>query len=79
MQNTASNRDEYNADTAGLLTAEELLKAIWPNEKSRPSLRWLREQQARRTVPFVKCGRLVFFDAAKVRQSIAKRFTVEAA
>jgi hypothetical protein len=63
----------------GLLTAEELLKAIWPNEKSRPSLRWLREQQSRRTLPYVKCGRLVYFDPAKVRQSIAKRFTVEAA
>lgn len=62
----------------GLLTAEELLKAIWPNPKSRPSLRWLREQQGR-TLPMVKIGRLVFFDAAKVRQSIAKRFTVEAA
>lgn len=63
----------------GLLSAEELLKAIWPNPKSRPSLRWLREQQARRTLPMVKIGRLVFFDPAKVRQSIAKRFTVEAA
>jgi hypothetical protein len=63
----------------GLLTAEELLKAIWPNPKSRPSLRWLREQQSRRTLPMVKIGRLVFFDPAKVRQSIAKRFTVEAA
>lgn len=63
----------------GLLSAEELLSVIWPNPKSRPSLRWLREQQARRTLPHVKCGRLVFFDAAKVRQVIAKRFTVEAA
>lgn len=63
----------------GLLTAEELLKAIWPNPKSRPSLRWLREQQARRTLPMVKIGRLVFFDPAKVRHSIEKRFTVEAA
>jgi hypothetical protein len=63
----------------GLLTAEELLKAIWPNERSRPSLRTIRQWQAKRIVPYVKCGRLVFFDPAKVRQSIAKRFTVEAA
>ena len=63
----------------GLLTAEELLKAIWPNERSRPSLRTIREWQAKRMLPYVKCGRLVFFDPAKVRQSIAKRFTVEAA
>jgi hypothetical protein len=63
----------------GLLSAEELLPAIWPNENSRPSLRWLREQQRKRTLPYVKFGRLVFFDLAKVRQALAKRFTVEAA
>jgi hypothetical protein len=62
----------------GLLTAEELLKVIWPNENSRPSLRTLREWQAQRIVPYVKIGRLVFFNPVKVRQSIAKRFTVEA-
>jgi hypothetical protein len=62
-------------DTEGLLTAEELLKAIWPNVKSRPSLRWLREQQAQCAIPSVKLGRLVFFDVDKVRQSIAERFT----
>lgn len=63
----------------GLLTAEELLKAIWPNQKSRPSLRTLREWQAKKLVPYIKCGRLVYFDPVKVRQSIAKKFTVEAA
>jgi hypothetical protein len=63
----------------GLLIAEELLIAIWPNPKSRPSLRWLREQQARRTLPYVKCGRLVFFCPVKCRRALEKRFTVEAA
>ncbi|MFZ4594858.1 MAG: hypothetical protein ACOYOF_11410 [Verrucomicrobiaceae bacterium] len=43
-----------------------------------PSLRWLREQTAKRTIPFLKVGHKVFFDPAKVRQSLAKRFTVEA-
>ena len=63
----------------GLLDAEELLKAIWPNPNSRPSLRWLRHQQAKRILPYVKCGRLVYFDPIKVRQQLAKKFTVEAA
>lgn len=71
--------DTQSNTPEGLLTADELLKAIWPNPQSRPSLRWLRSQQSRRTLPYVKCGRLVYFDPAKVRQSIAKRFTVEAA
>jgi hypothetical protein len=63
----------------GLLNAEGVLSAVWPDPSSRPSLRWMREQQAKRTLPYVKCGRLVFFDPAKVRQALAKRFTVEAA
>jgi hypothetical protein len=63
----------------GLLIAEEMMKAVWPNERSRPSLRTIREWQAKRMVPYVKCGRLVYFDPVKVRQSLAKRFTVEAA
>lgn len=62
----------------GLLDGKELLKRIWPNAESRPSLRWLREQQSRRTIPYVKCGRLVFFDPEKVRKALDKRFAVEA-
>jgi len=44
----------------------------------RPSLRWLREQQRRRTVPYVKLGHLVFFDVQQVRDALAKNFTVKA-
>lgn len=62
----------------GLLSAEELLKSIWPNAKCRPSLRWLREQQVRRTLPYVKCGRLVFFCPVKCRKALEQRFTVQA-
>jgi hypothetical protein len=56
----------------GFLNAEELLKVIWPNPKCRPSLRWLREMQAIKAVPYVKCGRLVFFQADAVRQALLK-------
>lgn len=61
----------------GLLTGKELLKHIWPNAESRPSLRWLRSQQAKRTLPYVKFGRLVFFDPVKVRRALDKRFSVD--
>lgn len=61
-----------------LVGGKELLKLIWPNAESRPSLRWLRDQQSKRTLPYVKCGRLVFFDPVKVRKALDKRFTVEA-
>jgi len=60
-----------------LVTAEELLPIIWPNEKSRPSLRWLRTQQDNRAIPYVKMGRLVFFDPEQVRAAIADKHTIK--
>lgn len=60
-----------------LLSAPELLTELFAPE-SMPSIRWLRLQQKRRTIPFVRCGRLVFFDPVEVRQHLANNFTVEA-
>jgi len=56
----------------GLLNATELLEALWPNPKSRPSLRWLRSLQARRAVPFLKVGHKVFFETERVRAALRK-------
>ena len=56
--------------------AEGLLKALFP-ESCRPSVRWVRDQQERRTIPFVRLSRLVFFDIDQVRAAIAKHRTVE--
>jgi len=58
-----------------LVDANTLLKIIFP-ANCRPTLRWLRDQQERRTVPFRKIGRLVFFDPEEVRQAWRDRFTV---
>ncbi len=55
-----------------LLSADSLLKEVWPDESSRPSLRWLRNMQARRAVPYVKLNRLVFFEADRVRSALRK-------
>jgi hypothetical protein len=54
----------------GLVGAESLLVILWPNEKDRPSLRWLRDQQKARKIPFAKVGRLVWFDPPAVKASI---------
>jgi len=58
-----------------LVSAEELLSILW-TENSRPSLRWLREQQSIRAIPFIKVGRRVWFKASEVRQYIAATWTV---
>ena len=58
-----------------LLEATELITELWSTD-SAPSLRWLREQQRRRTLPYVKIGRRVFFDPAAVRAAL-DRFEVK--
>ena len=78
MKHTASTRDEVTADTNGLVDAATLLKTNWHPDAA-PSLRWLREQTAKRTISFIKIGHKVYFDPVRVRRELAKRFTVEAA
>ena len=58
-----------------LVDAVELLKILFP-QKCRPTLRWLRDQQEQKRVPFRKIGRLVFFDPSEVREAWRDRFTV---
>ena len=60
-----------------LVDAQGLLQAIF-DEGCRPSLRWVRTQQARRTIPFIKAGRKVFFDPPAVLEALAKKQTVRA-
>ena len=61
-----------------LVSAEELLPLVWPSEKSRPSLRWLREQQAARKIPFIRIGRLVWFDPDQVIAALQNQKTMKA-
>jgi hypothetical protein len=56
-----------------LVSAQTLLKLLW-DEESRPSLRWLRQQQAERTLPFIKVGARVWFDPADVRRCLFERW-----
>ncbi len=59
-------------DQRQLVDAKKLLEVLF-EESSRPSLRWLRQLQARRAIPFVKQGRLVFFDVNQVRDALTSR------
>lgn len=63
----------------GLLNDEALLVALFPDESSRPSLRWLRKMRQRRLLPFYRIGgRMVLFDAGECRAALDKQFKVEA-
>lgn len=58
-----------------LVDAVTLLQLLFP-EKCRPTVRWLRDQQKARRVPFRKIGRLIFFEPNEVREAWNKRFAV---
>jgi hypothetical protein len=48
------------------VSAVKLLEILFDDD-SRPSLRWIRDQQKNRTLPFSRIGRRVFFDPELVR------------
>jgi len=62
-----------NEVQGGLVDAPRLLEELFPNPACRPSLRWLRTQVAERTLPFVRIGRLCFFDTQMVKSHFAAR------
>ena len=64
--NEITNANGNDPTAAKLVDAKGLLNALF-DESCRPSLRWIRDQQRRRAIPFVRIGRLVFFDVSQVR------------
>lgn len=56
---------------------QTLLKLLFPQE-CRPCLRWLRERQRRREVPFVRAGRRVFFVPERVQAILLEKWGVTA-
>jgi len=67
------NEPTVNDGQGGLVDAPRLLEELFPNPACRPSLRWLRTQVAERTLPFVRIGRLCFFDTQMVKTHFAAR------
>lgn len=61
---------------AGLVGAETCLRLVFPDEATRPCLRYFRELQRKRLVPFKKIGRLTFFDPVEVRRALDRQFSV---
>jgi len=72
--NNSSSCTSPEADK--LVSAEQLLKVLW-DDCSRPSLRWLREQQARRTIPFIKIGARVWFQPDAVKGHLQNKWAVK--
>ncbi len=58
------------------VAAPVLLERVWPDARSRPSLRWLREQQSIQAVPTTWVGRRVLFCPAHVLMFAGNKLTV---
>jgi hypothetical protein len=58
-----------------LVSGERLLELIF-DEDSRPLVRRLHNQKKRRSIPYLKIGRLVRYDPDRVREAMNLRFTV---
>lgn len=59
-----------------LVSGETLLATLFPVEENRPCARTLARWKNQGLIPFVKIGRMVFFDPVKVQRAIDKQFTV---
>lgn len=68
--NAQSKKSRMEAEQQ-LVSGQKLLETLFQAE-CRPTLRWLRDQQKARRIPFVKIGRLVFFCPAQVRQALER-------
>lgn len=64
--------------SAGLVNGEQCLNALFPDPKSRPSLRWFLTLKTRGLIPFRRIRGLVFYDVEEVRRAIDTQFTVRA-
>jgi len=73
---SAANETTNSGRPTGYVDGPRLLEILFSNEKCRPSLRWLRDQQKRRTIPFIKISHLVFFDVEQVRDALASQHTI---
>jgi hypothetical protein len=67
--------ESNTAQLPQLVRAERLLELLFDDE-SRPSLRWLRQMQAQRKIPYIKLGHLVRFDVEEVREALRNDCTV---
>ena len=73
----ALNKSNESIPSSGLVGAETCLRVVFPDEATRPCLRYFRELQHKRLVPFKKIGRRTFFDPVEVRRALDRQFTVQ--
>src|ERR1035441_4916780 len=56
------------SEIPGFVGKARMLEILFPNKADRPSLRWLDMACQRREIPFIRLGRLIWFDPKQVRR-----------
>ena len=69
MSEITSQTEKQSPLATRYVDAPKLLEILF-DEASRPSLRWIRDQQKARRLPFAKIGRLVFFDTVACKAAL---------
>jgi len=59
--------NENEKTATGLVGKTALLEQLFPNAADRPTTRWLDTQCKRHAIPFIRLGRLIWFDVAQVK------------
>jgi hypothetical protein len=54
------------------VSAERLLEILW-DERSRPSLQWIRKETKRKMLPYIRRGRLIFYRPRSVIEWFSQR------
>ena len=81
MARTPSKEPPSHPDVlrSGLVDDTGLLEALFPDERSRPSERWLRKMRTKRLIPCIAIGhRMVRYDVREVEAALKKQFQREA-
>ena len=63
-------------ESIGLVNAQGCLEKVFPDARSRPSLRWFKGLQAAGKIPYRKIRRRVWFDPEEVRRALDKQFGI---
>ena len=74
MSELTSQTEKQSPLATRYVDAPKLLEILF-DEASRPSLRWIRDQQKARRLPFAKIGRLVFFDPVACKAALDAKAT----
>lgn len=80
MNNTCMDKPSYTTTTKEPILLGDLsaLKAIFPDDDTRPSPRAWRGWRAKGYYPYVRIGRRVFVNPDDARKALEARFTIEA-